>query len=120
MKLTPSSTTRRSVLMACSRLGGSPQIPRPVIRIAPNPRRLTVRSPPISTVPAAVADGCVLILPSLSSAGIASLSLTKPGGRPAGQGRVEQGGRGGAGRGGHGGVVVHPRRLPAAVVEQVQ
>ena len=37
-----------------------------------------------------------------------------------GQGRVEEGGRGGAGHGGCGGVVVHPRGLPAAVVEQVQ
>src|ERR1700693_1790086 len=39
---------------------------------------------------------------------------------PSGQRRVEQGGRGGAGRGGRGRVVVHPRGLPAAVVEQVQ
>src|SRR6184192_4719413 len=38
----------------------------------------------------------------------------------AGQGLVEQGGCGDAGRGGRGGVVVHPRGLPAAVVEQVQ
>src|SRR5215475_5164018 len=58
MKLMPSSTTRRSVAMARSRLGGSPQIPRPVIRIAPNPSRLTVRSPPTSMVPAAAAVGC--------------------------------------------------------------
>src|SRR5579859_1556575 len=60
MKLTPSSTTRRSVAMACSRLGGSPQIPDPVIRIAPKPMRLTVRSPPTSMVPAAAAVGCAL------------------------------------------------------------
>src|SRR6266851_5009274 len=58
MKLTPSSTTRRSVAMAWSRLGGSPQMPGPVIRMAPNPRRLTVRSPPTSMVPAAAAVGC--------------------------------------------------------------
>ena len=67
MKLTPSSTTRRSVAMAWSRLGGSPQMPLPVIRIAPNPRRLTVRSPPMSMVPAAAAVGsaltpCLLVL----------------------------------------------------------
>src|SRR6184192_3401644 len=43
-----------------------------------------------------------------------------PGRRPAGQGRVEQVGRGGAGRGGRGEVMVHPGGLPAAVVEQVQ
>src|SRR5712691_9329074 len=60
MKLTPSSTTRRSVAMAWSRLGGSPQMPGPVIRMAPNPRRLTVRSPPTSIVPAAAAVGCAL------------------------------------------------------------
>src|SRR5882724_1730647 len=58
MKLMPSSTTRRSVAMAWSRLGGSPQMPRPVIRMAPNPSRLTVRSPPTSMVPAAAAVGC--------------------------------------------------------------
>src|SRR5580704_17379117 len=63
MKLTPSSTTLRRVAMACSRLGGSPQIPVPVIRIAPKPRRLTVRSPPTSMVPAAAAVGCALTLP---------------------------------------------------------
>ncbi len=55
MKLTPSSTARRSTACASSRSGGSPQIPRPVIRIAPNPRRLTVRSPPMSIVPASAA-----------------------------------------------------------------
>ena len=60
MKFTPSSTTRRSVAMAWSWLGGSPQMPRPVIRIAPNPSRFTVRSPPTSMVPAAAAVGCVL------------------------------------------------------------
>src|SRR6266567_8832991 len=58
MKLTPSSTTRRSVAMAWSWLGGSPQIPDPVIRMAPKPSRLTVRSPPTSIVPAAAAVGC--------------------------------------------------------------
>src|SRR6266704_3533109 len=58
MKLTPSSTTRRSVAMAWSRLSGSPQMPGPVIRMAPNPSRLTVRSPPTSMVPAAAAVGC--------------------------------------------------------------
>src|SRR5581483_2468089 len=60
MKLTPSSTARLSVAMAWSRLAGSPQMPDPVIRMAPNPMRLTVRSPPTSMVPAAVAVGCAL------------------------------------------------------------
>src|ERR1700745_3690393 len=58
MKLMPSSTTRRSVAMAWSRLGGAPQIPGPVTGMAPNPSRLTVRSPPTSMVPAAAAVGC--------------------------------------------------------------
>src|SRR5580693_5861354 len=70
MKLTPSSTTRRSVAMDWSRLGGSPQMPGPVIRMAPNPIRLTVRSPPTSMVPAAAAVGCsftrYLLIVSLS------------------------------------------------------
>ena len=55
MKLTPSSTARRSAARAGSRSGGSPQIPGPVTRIAPNPIRLTVRSPPMLTTPAAAA-----------------------------------------------------------------
>ena len=55
MKLTPSSTTRRSVALACPSSGGSPQMPLPVIRIAPKPIRRTTRSPPISMVPAAAA-----------------------------------------------------------------
>src|SRR5215469_9680824 len=33
-------------------------MPRPVIRMAPNPSRFTVRSPPTSMVPAAAAAGC--------------------------------------------------------------
>src|SRR5580704_1776142 len=58
MKLTPSSTTRRRVAMACALFGGSPQIPGPVIRMAPNPSLFTVRSPPMPIVPAAAAVGC--------------------------------------------------------------
>src|ERR1700721_1083634 len=60
VNVAPSATTRGRVAVACSRLGGSPQIPEPVIRIAPKPRRLTVRSPPTSMVPAAAAVGCAL------------------------------------------------------------
>src|SRR5690242_12141635 len=63
MKLTPSSTARRSAAWACSRSGGGPQMPCPVIRIAPKPRRFTVRSPPMSIVPAADASGCPAIAP---------------------------------------------------------
>src|SRR5438552_1291851 len=50
MKLTPSSTARRKTFLAFSRSGGQPQIPSPVSRIAPNPSRLTTRSPPNKNV----------------------------------------------------------------------
>src|SRR5438128_12648451 len=46
MKFTPSSTARRKTFFAFSRSGGQPQIPLPVNRIAPNPSRLTNKSPP--------------------------------------------------------------------------
>src|SRR4029453_13445674 len=46
IKLTPSSTARLRTLSALLRSGGQPQMPSPVIRIAPNPSRLTGRSPP--------------------------------------------------------------------------
>src|SRR6266478_1971333 len=50
MKLTPSLTARRKTFFAFSRSGGQPQIPSPVNRIAPNPSRLTNRSPPNKNV----------------------------------------------------------------------
>src|SRR6266496_6208202 len=50
MKFTPSSTARRKTFFAFSRSGGQPQIPSPVNRIAPNPSRLTNRSPPSRNV----------------------------------------------------------------------
>src|SRR5260370_257426 len=43
MKFPPSATACRSVSLACSRSGGSPQMPSPVIRMASNPSRFTVR-----------------------------------------------------------------------------
>src|SRR5439155_14324899 len=46
IKFTPSSTARLRTFSALARSGGQPQMPSPVSRIAPNPRRLTVRSPP--------------------------------------------------------------------------
>src|SRR5438552_2666678 len=46
MRPTPSSTARRRTLRALSRSGGQPQMPSPVIRIAPKPSRLTERSSP--------------------------------------------------------------------------
>src|SRR5580658_1674219 len=62
MKLTPNSTARRSTARATSRSAGSPQMPFPVIRMAPKPSRLTVRSPPTSMVPAPPAPTEVLSL----------------------------------------------------------
>jgi hypothetical protein len=59
MKLMPSSTTRRSTALATSRSGGSPQIPLPVMRMAPKPMRLTVMSPPMPIVP----DPCAGVAP---------------------------------------------------------
>ena len=50
MKLTPSSMARRSTATASARSAGSPQMPGPVIRMAPKPSRLTVL-PAISKVP---------------------------------------------------------------------
>src|SRR5215475_8477117 len=52
MNVMSSSTARLSAAFAVSRSGGSPQMPGPVIRIAPKPSRLTVRSPPTSMDPA--------------------------------------------------------------------
>src|SRR5215204_4298308 len=53
----PSSRVRLSTWRASSGSRGSPQMPSPVIRIAPKPMRFTSRSPPIENVPAAAASG---------------------------------------------------------------
>src|SRR5579864_8427725 len=121
MKLTPSSTVLRSVAMAWSRLGGSPQIPDPVIRMAPKPSRLTVRSPPTSMVPAAAAVGCAFTRYLLL---VLTVSLSRPapacgrGGRNLGEAMANEAGsvsllaqrgfrRGGRpGHHGHGGLEV--------------
>src|ERR1700736_1397474 len=55
MKVTPSSTARRSTRLHSSGSAGSPQMPGPVRRMAPKPIRLTVRSSPSAVVPAAAA-----------------------------------------------------------------
>src|ERR1035441_10265914 len=52
MKLIPNSTARRTTRMASARSAGSPQIPLPVIRIAPYPSRAMRRSFPIRNSPA--------------------------------------------------------------------
>src|ERR1022692_4624555 len=62
MKLTPNSTARRRSAIAAARSFGGPQIPSPVRRIAPKPRRLTVSSLPSSIVPAVAADRLVAFL----------------------------------------------------------
>ncbi len=54
IRLIPSSTARCSTRLASSRSGGSPQMPFPVMRMAPNPRRRTVGpSWPMVKVPVA-------------------------------------------------------------------
>src|SRR5690242_15689160 len=69
MNVTSSATARRSASLALSRSGGSPQTPGPVIRIAPNPSRFTVRSPPTSIFPAAAAVSLAFMsAPSWTSA----------------------------------------------------
>src|SRR5271170_5121175 len=65
MKLTPSSAARRSTRTASSRSAGGPQTPLPVKRIAPYPRRLTVRSPPRVKVPDAWAGAWVVTSPTV-------------------------------------------------------
>src|SRR3954468_2746687 len=64
MWLTPSSTARRSTACAVSTSSGRPQMPGPVRRMAPKPRRLTSISPAIAKVPEAVAVGMAGGLPS--------------------------------------------------------
>src|SRR5437773_10803182 len=51
----PSSSARRRTRLHSSRSSGSPQMPAPVIRMAPKPKRFTVKSPPRSIVPASAA-----------------------------------------------------------------
>ena len=57
MKLTPNSTLRRSTRTAESGSLGGPQIPSPVMRMAPKPRRRTFNSPPSAKVPLRPAGG---------------------------------------------------------------
>src|SRR5256886_15285722 len=66
MKLTPSSTARRRTAIAAAGSLDGPQIPSPVIRMAPKPRRCTVSSPPSEIVPleAAHDNGSTLIIDS--------------------------------------------------------
>src|SRR5712692_3278219 len=61
MKLTPSSIARRRTAIAAAGSFGGPQIPSPVRRIAPKPRRLTVSSPPSEMVPLEAVDELVVL-----------------------------------------------------------
>src|SRR5215469_2493949 len=67
MKLTSSSTARRSTATAPFRSSGGPQMPSPVRRIAPKPRRCTDNLPPNEILPARRADNFVLLLFKLTS-----------------------------------------------------
>src|SRR5208283_926217 len=62
MKLTSSSTARRRTASAPLRSFGGPQMPSPVRRIAPNPRRCTEISPPNETSPAVFAESSFLFM----------------------------------------------------------
>src|SRR5438445_47471 len=67
MKLIPRSSARRSTRLHSSRSAGSPQIPSPVRRMAPKPKRLTGRSPPMSMVPASAALMVVVVRSAMTS-----------------------------------------------------
>src|SRR4029077_7567363 len=62
MKLTSSSTARRRTANAVFRSFGGPQMPSPVRRIAPKPRRCTESSPPSETSPAKLAESSFLFM----------------------------------------------------------
>src|ERR1700758_1781103 len=62
MKLISSSTARRRTANAPLRSFGGPQMPSPVRRMAPKPRRCTEISPPSETSPAALAESSFLFM----------------------------------------------------------
>src|SRR6266566_4171536 len=77
IKFAPSSTARRRTLSAFSLSGGQPHIPSPVSRIAPNPSRLTGKSPPMLKLELSLADAAaksVAALPAKSDAPPASVA----------------------------------------------
>src|SRR5690348_6032822 len=67
MKSTPSSTARRSTANAPLRSFGGPQMPSPIRRIAPKPRRCTEISPPSKTSPAKLAESSFLSMTVLQN-----------------------------------------------------
>src|SRR6266403_172068 len=67
MKLISSSTARRRTANARLRSFGGPQMPSPVRRIAPKPRRCTEISPPSETSPAKLAESFFLLMIDLQN-----------------------------------------------------
>src|SRR5216684_6489786 len=67
MKLIPSSTARRRTASADLRSFGGPQMPSPVRRIAPKPRRCTEISSLSKISPAAFAESSFLFIISLQN-----------------------------------------------------
>src|SRR6266403_3388958 len=67
MKLTSSSTARRKTANAPWRSFGGPQMPSPVRRIAPKPRRCTESSPPSEISPARLAERFFLFMVDLQN-----------------------------------------------------
>src|SRR6267143_1545301 len=76
MKLISSSTARRRTDKAALRSFGGPQIPSPVRRIAPKPRRCTEISPPSETSPAKVAESSILFIIDLQNPSLALYDAT--------------------------------------------
>src|ERR1700730_4329360 len=67
MKLISSSAARRRTASAPLRSFGGPQMPSPVRRMAPNPRRCTEISPPSETTPATDAESSFLFTMDLQN-----------------------------------------------------
>src|SRR5467141_4493814 len=67
MKLMSSSTARPRTANAALRSFGGSQIPSPVRRIAPKPRRCTEISPPSETSPARLAESSFLFMIDLQN-----------------------------------------------------
>src|SRR6202040_3335310 len=74
MKLTPSSTARRRTANAPLRSFGGPQMPSPVRRMAPKPRRCTEISPPSKISPAKLAESSFLIMIDLQNSSLNQIS----------------------------------------------
>src|SRR5260370_18604011 len=74
MKLISSSTARRRTAKAALRSFGGPQMPSPVRRIAPKPRRWTEISPPSETSPAKLAESSFLFMIDLQNSPLNQIS----------------------------------------------